>query len=864
MDDKKPWLLKLPLKPISSRDTEKPTSKGKTVDDGNSIRANPPDVPDDAEECPLYHETLPEDTLGLALSGGGIRSSSFCLGILQALAGSDWLKRVDILSTVSGGGYIGSFLGRFFDTCHEPQQVSNALTNTQSREINWLRAHANYLSPKGVGDTVYNLASFWRNLLSVHLVLWVFFFAVFGAINVVGYFPYHWADTLFSLLEQLAPFTSTIETNMGFTSPWAAFAESLVWVTVLPLAIAYWIVSEDYYEELVLSFLFTALVIAIVVLLATLWPGALVVFAASVFWIFFAWRTIKKNEGHGNPRSRFRIALSRNYLTHYLGLWSMIVLAIVVLAIVDATGRYLASAYLLTLTEGSALWGVVGSLVSLVGMIPFLRGFAVYLVNAGSSNRGFLAKLRKIPFLATFSLFLLLGILPLLVVSFMSHVVFELGETWILGTVATSVAILISLLLGWASPLFEYSNPVRFVNRSGLLGIYSARLARVFLGAVNPRRYHHNDGKNIRHLIAGDDVPYNEYKPHDRGGPLHLINVAVNETVDVSSQRGIRDRKAENMVMGPAGVNVARNFHAIWTDQDQATCELNPIGDLSSAHPFLKNDRTPVAIENLNLREWTAISGAAISAAKGRETQIGRSILFTLTNLRLGYWWNSGIYSHERFRLPMRMDLAEQIRRMGYRLFSSQMLLLAELIGRFTGAWRRHWYLSDGGHFELTGAYELIRRRVPYMVVVDVGADKEYNGEVIGWLARLVRIDFGAEFREVDLDQISEVPSEVKEQLGSVEELLGSEGNPPHKNATLFQVQFPKSERTEKSWHGRSCCWMLYIRASVIDGEPVDVRNYKLENPDFPNEPTLDQFFDEPQWESYRKLGEHIGGRFFE
>src|SRR6185369_17798932 len=46
---------------------------------------------------------------GLTFSGGGIRSATFCLGILQGLANLGLLKRFDYLSTVSGGGYIGSW-----------------------------------------------------------------------------------------------------------------------------------------------------------------------------------------------------------------------------------------------------------------------------------------------------------------------------------------------------------------------------------------------------------------------------------------------------------------------------------------------------------------------------------------------------------------------------------------------------------------------------------------------------------------------------------------------------------------------------------------------------------------------------------
>ncbi|HYD83622.1 MAG TPA: hypothetical protein VEA63_06205, partial [Opitutus sp.] len=52
--------------------------------------------------------------VGFALSGGGIRSATFCLGFFQALARQRLVRRIDLLSTVSGGGYFGSFLGTAF------------------------------------------------------------------------------------------------------------------------------------------------------------------------------------------------------------------------------------------------------------------------------------------------------------------------------------------------------------------------------------------------------------------------------------------------------------------------------------------------------------------------------------------------------------------------------------------------------------------------------------------------------------------------------------------------------------------------------------------------------------------------------
>src|SRR5215467_6431853 len=58
--------------------------------------------------------------VGLAFSGGGIRSATFNLGVMQALAENHLLHKFDYLSTVSGGGYIGSWLAaltkRFTET----------------------------------------------------------------------------------------------------------------------------------------------------------------------------------------------------------------------------------------------------------------------------------------------------------------------------------------------------------------------------------------------------------------------------------------------------------------------------------------------------------------------------------------------------------------------------------------------------------------------------------------------------------------------------------------------------------------------------------------------------------------------------
>ena len=833
-DNHEPWLLKLKVEPSQN-----------------------------ANYVEQEEDSIPSDTVGLALSGGGVRSATFCLGILQSLARSNWLPRLDYLSTVSGGGYIGAFLGRFFDVADSPERVHEALKDSRSHPINWLRTHSNYLSPNGIGDTMFNLTSFWRNFFTIQFVLAVLVFSVFGLGNAIVYAEWQeqsgWfaqvVTSVIGFVAPLAPVTLGLE-NLSFVSPWIIFAEVLFWLALIPLGLAYWTVSQDRHEDVIIPVLAASLLLSVVALIGTGWPGSIAVFVAVIFWITFAWRQIKKNEGHGGYDSKFRMALGRNYLTSFLSLALTITVGLVGFGAIDMAGYYVSEVFLKSGNDWHAVYGLFGGSASLLALVPLLRGIAGYLASTDDKKTGFFAALARIPYLPTLAILTIGGFLPLTVISFLSHTVYELGFSWWTGFFATLSALAISFLIGRQSL-------IAFVNRSGILTVYGARIARVFLGAVNPKRLRDRSGKDVGYVIDGDDTPLCNYKPHESGGPVHLINVAVNETIDVASQRGIRDRQAENMAIGPAGINVSKNYHALWDNSQEN--KLHPIGELTSSHAFLNDQRTPVEVEGLNLREWIAISGAAVSSGMGRSTSSARSLLFTITNLRLGYWWNSGIWSSDRFRVFMKQGVFGRVRDFVYRFFAPQALLIAELLGRFGGPWRRHWYLTDGGHFEVSGGYELIRRRVPYIIVVDAGADEKHQGADLGVLIRLSRVDFGAEFESVCPEKAREAgaPEEVTEHLGTLKDLLADPGANPKKHAALFKVHYPKANTDQDPWHGRYTSWLLYVKATVVGDEPPDILNYRLEHPDFPNESTLDQFFDEPQWESYRKLGECIGAKLF-
>src|SRR5262245_20266339 len=125
--------------------------------------------------------SLPPDAIGFGLSGGGIRSATFCLGVFQAIAEARLLGKIDFVSTVSGGGYFGSFLGRLFTRdwvksvddvqdvlrAHDPKQVAAENRGWAARTFRWLRDNGRYLAPRGSGDLIILGAILLRNWVAV-------------------------------------------------------------------------------------------------------------------------------------------------------------------------------------------------------------------------------------------------------------------------------------------------------------------------------------------------------------------------------------------------------------------------------------------------------------------------------------------------------------------------------------------------------------------------------------------------------------------------------------------------------------------------------------------------------------------------
>jgi choline dehydrogenase-like flavoprotein len=831
---------------------------------------------------------------GLALSGGGVRSATFNLGVLQTLAAAKKLRNIDFLSTVSGGGYIGAFLGRFFDRTREvplinadrrttPEKIEEELLDRRSPELTWLRKHGNYIAPSGKGDVRLNLAIFVRGFFSVHFVIGALVFAIFCVANLIRYglFDKALAAAGFVMLSKgNFPLGHLLENLLGpFFSPWFVAFELVLLFLVVPRVIAYWLVSEDRHQSfqtptLVLVFLSSAVLFYLSVVQGDFaWEPFFIASSilSSFIFVEFAWRRGRIKElatGSGNPETQRQ--RTRNYLTYDLGFSLAISGFALIFAVVDTIGHGLQQWVHENNDQYALAFASIGGF--LVSLMPIAKlaanGLVQFKNKAGDAGALFTIVVGGI---IEFLLNLVLILTPLTFYSFAAHAAFLGGAQLWAGLGATIFALIVSLVL-------THRRALMFVNRSSLSTSYAARLARAYLGATNPAR-HVPEGANVTEVVPGDDVPsIHEYTPHKFGGPIHIINAVVNQTVDFTSQRGNRDRKADIVAVSSLAMTIGTRYHAAWVPNSaggQGSANDDCIGDRKlrrigvktlghldgTEHPLLDLAERPAKYaEVLSLREWIGLSGAAFTPGQGQYTKLRNAILFGIANLRTGYWWDSGITKTGRDGFPD-WTFLRRLFVLAPRLFLTQALLLREWLAKFPGPWTQYWYISDGGFFENLGGYELIRRKLPRIILCDASADPRYEFTDFANLVRKVRIDFNAHIAPfTSAEIVKHVPESVRWYIGGLEELkpeLGDNGQvtkPAIRHAALFWVHYPDRAKSA----------LLYIKATVTAGETADVKEYRIAHPEFPHESTINQFFDEPQWESYRRLGEEQTRPLFE
>jgi hypothetical protein len=327
-------------------------------------------------------------------------------------------------------------------------------------------------------------------------------------------------------------------------------------------------------------------------------------------------------------------------------------------------------------------------------------------------------------------------------------------------------------------------------NKFSLHATYRNRLIRAYLAASRRTR--------TPNLFTGfdpdDNVKMGDLSPEK---PLHMLNGALN--LVKGQQLAWQERKAESFTM------------------NRLHCGCFKVGYRPS----------PEYGEAITLGTAMAISGAAANPNMGYHSSPVLGLLMTLFNVRLGWWLgNPGAPG------------ATTWRRKGPRYSVGP--LFSEAIGNTTDQYK-YVNLSDGGHFENLGLYEMVLRRCHYIVVSDGGEDPECSFADLGEAVRKIRIDFGI---PIEFDKMTIYPRSAIDTLKA-----------PGHNCAIGRILYSAVDGDAPDGV------IVYIKPECYGDEPRDIYEYFKTNPTFPHESTADQFFSESQFESYRMLGAYTMGK---
>jgi hypothetical protein len=324
-------------------------------------------------------------------------------------------------------------------------------------------------------------------------------------------------------------------------------------------------------------------------------------------------------------------------------------------------------------------------------------------------------------------------------------------------------------------------------NRFSLHATYRNRLIRAYLAASRIA------GTRKPSLFTGFD-PDDNFDLHELPSekPLHVINGALN--LVHGEQLAWQERKAESFTMSRLHCG---SWHVGYRPSEEYA-------------------------GGITLGTALAISGAAANPNMGYHSSPVIGLLMTLFNVRLGYWLgNPGPFGAKTWRREGP----------GYSVGP----LFFEAMGQTTDNYK-YVNLSDGGHFENLGLYEMVLRRCHYIVVSDAGEDPECSFADLGEAVRKIRIDFGI---PIEFGPISIYP---RSEIGAFE-------GPGH-NCAIGRICYSMVDG-ENAPDGV----LIYIKPACYGDEPRDIFEYFKRSETFPHESTKDQFFSESQFESYRMLG---------
>ncbi len=834
----------------------------------------------DADQLKQYWaavHALEEKQAALCISGGGIRSATFGLGVLQGLARAGLLQKFHYLSTVSGGGYIGAWLtawirnadrglGEVIGKLSQPRRHTRP--NPEPEQIRNLRSYSNYLSPRlGVFsvDAWTLAATYMRNLILNWLVLipllaailtvpwiytsvlmrnqytlhWLIPGGIFGAIGI-AYMGFNLpcggnkrgSQSLFLLLCLFPILLSAI----CLTIHWAWFR-----CYERPLPVWSFLGLTKAHESV--GFIYLGIAIHVLSWVCSLlqahgfrWKelGAVVASGGVGGWLL--WLGARKI--FNQP-----LAFAEYYSVFAVPIFlAFIFLAIMVFAGISSRwtsdqdrewwGR--AAGWFLALTFG---WIAVSAIVLFGPLVLFWSGSALSTVTAGgiagaltilasrsssipATEKGeataspfahLLGKLTVVAavlFILAFMILIIWGTTSLVkgLGNFLlvpwnlkgkSDAFYDLNLVHLNVILYTPTWLILSLggaLVAFALAIAHLVNP----NKFSLHAMYRDRLIRAYLGASNRAR----NPNPFTGFDEADNLPMRELWTREKfsGKLLPIVNVALN-------------------LVG--GSNLA------WQERKAASFTFSPLHCGSFEVGYRKTDAPEKSRyggkDGISLGTAITISGAAASPNMGYHSSPLVTFIMTLLNVRLGAWLgNPGIAGNKTFQL-------------NYPNFSVRPIV-SEAFG-LTSETNPYVYLSDGGHFENLGLYEMVLRRCHFIVVSDAGQDPDCAFADLGGAVRKIRIDLGI---SIEFDEIS--------IFSRGTECAGGAG----RHAAVGRIRYALVDGPDAP-DGV----IVYLKPACYGKEPRDIYEYFKSNKTFPHESTSDQFFTESQFESYRMLGLH-------
>jgi hypothetical protein len=739
---------------------------------------------------------------GLALSGGGIRSAAFGLGVLQAFNAEGVLRKFNYLSTVSGGGYIGTSMTVSMSAAEiearekaaaagipvgadyqVPWRFPFGMTGQEvgeTDETRQLRDRSRYLLQNGVASAVSALVIYLRGI----------------AMNVLIVLP---------LLLLAAAF-------LAFCKPdTRALVGTPPWLSILPEAIV-----------------------------RSGWP--LSICAAGVFAFFLIVYAIAVSVSPILRKPvRQKIAITAAIFAAICALPVVVEAHFALLRILfgpDVLGIKSASA---DSAAGPSSWfsdvkHVIGLIMPLViATMPFLRRLSEKAVTAATTSFSDAAS----KWTSRIVLIVIAAIVPLLLwLTILQLAYWAIGSTSceVRGTPGCSTWAHSPPFLNWifqhaAAFVPTYGASVAYailavaqmilwpflnVNSNSLHQLYRDRLGGAFLF-----RRDDEDGP----LEGADRFLLSQFVCE--ASPYHLINVALN--VPGSRFANRRGRNADFFLFSKRFVG----------------SELTGYVDTRLAE---------AAMDGLNAGTAMAISGAAAAPNMGMASMRPLSPTIALLNVRLGRWMR---HPYDIVKYAKTSEVAQWWRgRPGPKRLLSEAFFKsgADVAELHKGSDRDAGFifLTDGGHIENLGVYELLRRRCSLIVAVDAETDPNYDFSSLVQLERFARIDLGTRI-VLDWPPIGERSRRVSKCVAAGERT--SQAGP---HVAIGLIDYPPAVQNGPREQGV----LIYIKSSMSGDENDYVIDYKRRNSEFPQESTIDQLFSEEQFEAYRALGEHIGRRF--